>query len=114
MGGTSLNREGAYAIVSSGGKQYRVAAGDTILVEKLDAEAGASVKISEVLLVKRGETEVIVGRPFVKGASVGAKVVGEPVKGEKVVSFKKRRTKGYTKKTGHRQLHTKLHIENIN
>lgn len=110
MTGTSSNRAGEYAVISSGGKQYRVAAGDTILVEKLEAEAGSSVKISEVLLIKKSDTEVSVGRPFIAGASVSAKVVGVPVKGEKVVSFKKRRTKGYTKKTGHRQLHTKLHI----
>jgi len=109
-----IGHAGAYAVIATGGKQYCVAAGDTILVEKLPIDAGKEIQISEILLVKSGGNEVRVGRPFVSGASVTAKVVGEPVKGDKVVSFKKRRTKGYTKKIGHRQRYTKLLIKEIN
>lgn len=99
-----------YAIVQAGGHQYRVSAGDTIDVEMLDAEAGATVTLDEVLLV--GGDEVRIGKPFVDGASVTATVVGE-AKGPKLTVFKYKRKNRYRVKTGHRQRYTRLHIDDI-
>lgn len=100
-----------YAVIRTGGKQYRVEPNDVIEVERLPAEAGASVRIAEVLAVGGGEATEI-GSPLVEGASVAATVV-EHKRGEKVVIFKKRRRKNYRRRTGHRQDLTVLRIDEI-
>ena len=101
----------AYAVIQTGGKQYRVAAGDVIDVEKLDVEAGAKTELSEVLLVAEGE-DVVIGQPLVAGAKVTAEVVDQ-FKDDKVIAFKFRRRKGYHRTVGHRRKLTKLKIESI-
>lgn len=100
-----------YAVIKTGGKQYRVEPNDVIEVEKLPAEAGASVQLSEVLAVGGGEATQI-GAPLVDGASVAATVV-EHKRGDKVIIFKKRRRKNYRRRTGHRQDLTVLRIDGI-
>ena len=101
----------AYAVIQTGGKQYRVESGNEIEVEKLDAEVGADIQLSEVLLVSdSGKTQV--GTPFVSGAKVAAKVVDQ-FKDDKVIAFKFRRRKGYHRTVGHRRQLTKLKIESI-
>lgn len=99
-----------YAVIKTGGKQYRVAPNDVIKVELLEAEAGASVTLGEVLMV--GGDQPKVGAPLVEGASVTATVL-EQVRGPKVVIFKKRRRKTYRRRTGHRQYLTVLRINDI-
>ncbi len=100
-----------YAIIRTGGKQYQVAAGDTLRVEKLKGEVGETVELSDVLLVADGE-DVKVGRPLVEGARVVAKIA-EQGKAKKVLVFKKKKRKGYRVLRGHRQLFTALTIEEI-
>ena len=100
-----------YAIIATGGKQYKVAEGDVIRVEKLDVEAGSTYSFDQVLAVG-GET-FTVGTPTVAGASVTATVVGNG-KAKKVIVYKYKRKTGYHKKNGHRQLYTELKIEKIN
>jgi large subunit ribosomal protein L21 len=100
-----------YAIVETGGKQFKVSQGDTIYVEKLDAEVGSSVTLDKVFLVST-DNGVSVGTPTVDGAKVVAKVV-EHGKGKKIVVFKYKAKKNYHKKQGHRQPYTKLQIEAI-
>ena len=100
-----------YAVVKTGGKQYRVAADDVIKVERLDAEAGSEVMLDDVLMVG-GDGEVKVGNPRVDGAAVKAEVL-EQAKGPKLVIFKKRRRKNSRRKTGHRQQLTVLRIKDI-
>ena len=100
-----------YAIIRSGGLQYRVSQGDTVRVPKVGAEVGDRLEIDEVLAVKRGE-ELSVGAPLVEGASVSAEVVGHGL-GKKVIVFKKKRRKGYQVKKGHRQGYTELRITGI-
>lgn len=100
-----------YAIIKTGGKQYRVAAGDTIKVETLNAEVGSQVTLSEVLAVSDGN-ELKVGAPFVEGASVTATVVSHG-RHDKVRIFKMRRRKHSTKSAGHRQNYTELKIDSI-
>ena len=100
-----------YAVVKSVGKQYRVAAGKKIKVEKLPADIGSEVVLDQVLLVGSGE-EVKVGTPLVPGASVLAKVLAHG-RGEKVKIFKMRRRKHYDKQQGHRQSFTELEIAGI-
>jgi large subunit ribosomal protein L21 len=100
-----------YAIVQTGGKQYRVEAGDVIVVEKLATEAGAEIVLDKVLLVGDGEN-VTIGRPVVAGAKVTAQVVSQ-AKGPKIIVFKKRSKKGYKKTQGHRQKYTELKIKEI-
>ncbi len=101
----------AYAVIQTGGKQYRVAEGDEIEVEKLDVEAGAKTELGEVLLVANGSS-VIIGEPLVAGAKVTAEVVDQ-FKDDKVIAFKFRRRKGYHRTVGHRRQLTKLKIESI-
>ena len=96
-----------FAIVRTGGKQYRVAAGDKIVVEKLDGEAGSSVTLGDVLLAGEG-SEL---KPT-DGLTVSAEIVAQ-AKGEKVIVFKKRRRHNYRRKNGHRQNHTILKITAI-
>ena len=100
-----------YAIIATGGKQYKVAEGDIINVEKLGKEAGESVVFDQVLVVSGDDVKV--GNPTVEGASVAATVVGD-VKGKKVIVYKYKRKTGYHKKNGHRQAYTKVKIEKIN
>ncbi|HFQ90901.1 MAG TPA: 50S ribosomal protein L21 [Desulfobulbus sp.] len=100
-----------YAIIRTGGKQYQVAAGDTLRVEKLQGNVGDTVEIEDVLLVADGES-VRIGQPVVDGARVIAKIA-EQGKAKKVIVFKKKRRKGFQVKKGHRQLYTALTIEEI-
>jgi large subunit ribosomal protein L21 len=100
-----------YAIIATGGKQYKVAEGDIIRVEKLGLEAGATVTFDQVLAVNKGE--LVVGNPTVANAKVSATVVEEG-KNKKVIVFRYKRKSGYHKKNGHRQPFTKIKIEKIN
>ena len=101
----------AYAVVATGGKQYRVQANDVLKVEKLDAEAGSTVELDQVLAVSDG-TAIKVGTPTIEGAKVSATVVDQ-IRGDKVISFKKKRRKGFKKKIGHRQSLTVLKVDAI-
>ena len=101
----------AYAVIQTGGKQYRVAEGDVIEVEKLDVEAGAEAKFEQVLLVSNGGG-LSIGAPLVAGAAVTAEVV-EQTKAPKVVAFKYKRRKGYHRTVGHRRQLTRLKIKTI-
>lgn len=101
----------AFAVIRTGGKQYRVTQGDTLEVEKLDVEPGATTSFDDVLLVADGDT-VKVGKPVLAGASVSAEVVDQ-VKGDKVIAFKFKRRKGYHRTVGHRQKLTKVKITGI-
>ena len=100
-----------YAIIATGGKQYKVAEGDIIKVEKLGAGAGETVTFDQVLAVNNGELKI--GYPTVDGATVSATVVKEG-KGKKVIVYKYKSKTGYHKKNGHRQLFTQVKIEKIN
>jgi large subunit ribosomal protein L21 len=100
-----------YAVIKTGGKQYRVEQGSTIRVEKLAGDKGATLELNEVLLVADGEN-VKVGAPTVAGAKVTAEIVGQEL-GPKLLIFKFRRRKAYRKKTGHRQQYTALKITGI-
>jgi len=101
----------AYAVIQTGGKQYRVAEGDVIEVEKLEVEAGAEAKFEQVLLVSNGKS-LSIGLPLVAGAAVIAEVV-EQTKAPKVVAFKYKRRKGYHRTVGHRRQLTRLKIKTI-
>lgn len=101
----------AYAVVETGGKQYRVQKGDVLDVERLAGEAGDKITLSRVLALSNG-TDLTVGTPEVAGASVTAEVVKQ-LRGEKVIAFRKKRRKGYKKKRGHRQDLTQLKIASI-
>lgn len=100
-----------YAVIETGGKQYRVQQGDVIFVEKLDVEEGASLAFDKVLLVSK-EGDVVAGKPYVEGAKVEA-VALEQGKAKKIIVFKYKAKKNYRKKQGHRQPFTKVRIENI-
>lgn len=100
-----------YAIIKTGGKQYRVQEGDTLFVEKLNVEAGESFDFDQVLAVS-GDNGLTVGAPVVEGAKVSAKVL-ENGKAKKVIVFKYKSKKDYRKKQGHRQPFTKVQIEKI-
>ena len=100
-----------YAVIKTGGKQYRVQAGDLLVVEKLDGEPGAEVAFGDVLMLGDGEA-VTVGAPLVDGAKVSATLI-ETRKGEKVKIFKKIRRQGYRRTRGHRQSETVLRVTAI-
>ena len=100
-----------YAIVQTGGKQYKVREGDTIRVEKLPVEDGQELTLDEVLMVVGDETKI--GKPLVDGASVTTRVQ-RTAKGKKIIVFKYKAKKNYRKKTGHRQPFTELLVEKIN
>ncbi len=100
-----------YAIIESGGKQYKVAPGQTIDVERLEVAEGAAVELDKVLLIADGD-KLTVGNPTIDGARVLATAKGE-AKDKKIVVFKYKPKVRYRKKTGHRQIHTRLTIENI-
>lgn len=99
-----------YAIIRAGGKQYRVQAGDTVRVEKLEKNLGETIDLTEVLMV--GGEKTFVGAPLVENAKVTA-VVTRQAKAPKVIVFKKKRRQGYRRMQGHRQLFTELFIQSI-
>ena len=101
-----------HAVIVSGGKQYRVAEGDVIYIEKLEAAAGDSVKFDQVLAVVDGD-DVRFGTPVIEGASVSANVVKNG-KSAKIRVYKMKPKKGYRRTQGHRQPYTKVQIESIN
>ena len=100
-----------YAVVRTGGKQYRVAPGQVIDVEKLPYEVGAQIELDQVLLIANG-SDSAVGQPLVEGAKVKATVTRQ-AKGRKVIVFKYRPSKRYRRKKGHRQHLTRLRIDEI-
>ena len=100
-----------YAIIATGGKQYKVSEGDVIKVEKLQADANEKVTFDQVLLVS--DADVVVGNPTVANANVEATVLGNG-KAKKVIVYKYKRKTGYHKKNGHRQSYTEVKIEKIN
>ncbi|MCY6371862.1 50S ribosomal protein L21 [Clostridium ganghwense] len=100
-----------YAVVKTGGKQYRVQEGDVLFVEKLNAEVDSNVELNEVIAVSK-DGELVIGTPVVEGAKVVAKVLKQG-KAKKVIVFKYKPKKDSRKKNGHRQPYTKLQIEKI-
>lgn len=100
-----------FAVIKTGGKQYKVAANDVLSIEKLEAEAGAAITFGEVLLIG-GEAGTTLGAPLIAGATVTAEVVGQ-VRNKKVISFKKRRRQNSKRKIGHRQHQTVVKITGI-
>jgi len=100
-----------HAIFETGGKQYRVKEGDEIFIEKLDAEIDAKIKFDNVLAIL-SEEDPKIGSPYVKGATVTAKVI-KSGKAKKIIVYKMKRRKGYHRKQGHRQPYTKLVVEKI-
>jgi len=99
-----------YAVIRTGGKQYRVAEGDRIRVEKLAGEVGSDIELGEVLML--GGDKVAVGSPLVEGAKVKAKIVAQD-RAKKIVVFKYKRRKNYRRKNGHRQPYTELEITGV-
>ena len=101
-----------YAIIETGGKQYKVSEGDIITVEKLAVEAGSEYKFDKVLVLAK-EGDIKVGAPYVEGAAVTAEVIGDG-KAKKVVIYKYKPKKGYRRRKGHRQNYSKIEIKAIN
>ena len=102
----------AYAVIRTGGKQYRVTSGELLRIESLKGDVGSQVEFSDVLLTSN-EGTVQVGTPLVAGASVSAQIV-EHGKERKIIVFKKKRRQGYRRKRGHRQHFTAVRVQNIN
>jgi large subunit ribosomal protein L21 len=100
-----------YAVIETGGKQYKVQPGDTVVVETLPGDAGDAVQFDRVLLIS-GDDSVAVGRPAIDGAVVTGQIVGQ-VLGEKLVVYKFKRRKNYRKRNGHRQPYTAVKIQNV-
>jgi large subunit ribosomal protein L21 len=100
-----------YAVIQSGGKQYRVEPGQTVTLEKIEGDKGAAVDFNDVLLLS-SDGSVTIGRPTVPGAVVKAQIV-EHTLGDKLVVFKFRRRKNYVRKNGHRQQYTRVKIEQV-
>jgi large subunit ribosomal protein L21 len=100
-----------YAVIQTGGKQYRVSEGDRLRVEKLDVEPGGSVELDRVLLIA-DDNDVQVGKPYVEGGKVTASVESHG-RGDKVKIIKFRRRKNYLKRQGHRQWYTELRVTDI-
>lgn len=100
-----------YAVIETGGKQYRVEEGDTLYVEKLNAEVGETINFDKVLILSK-DGELLAGKPFVDGAKVEGSVLDQG-KAKKIIVFKYKAKKNYRKKTGHRQPFTKVKIEKI-
>jgi large subunit ribosomal protein L21 len=100
-----------YAVIETGGKQYRVQPGDTVVVETLPGDSGDAVEFGRVLLISDDES-VAVGRPVIEGARVTGQIV-EQVLGEKLTVYKFKRRKNYRKRNGHRQQYTAVKIENV-
>jgi large subunit ribosomal protein L21 len=101
----------AYAIIRTGGKQYRVEPGDVIWVESLDGDVGSDITFPEVLLRGEGDS-VTIGAPLVEGASVAAKIIGQE-KTRKILVYKKKRRKNYRRRHGHRQLTTGIQVVSV-
>ncbi len=101
----------AYAVLETGGKQYRVTTGVTLDVERLVAEAGQDIVLDKVLAVSDGK-ELKIGMPYVEGAQVVATVVGHK-RGKKLINFKKKRRKGYSRTVGHRQELTVITVKSV-
>lgn len=99
-----------YAIIATGGKQYRVSEGDVIYIEKIDAAVDSTVSFDVLLVGNEGDVKV--GTPVVEGVKVEGKVVGQ-IRGEKIVVFKYKAKKNYRRKQGHRQPYTKVEITKI-
>jgi large subunit ribosomal protein L21 len=110
--GEEKQRKTMYAIIKTGGKQYRVAPDDTLEVERLPGNAGDTVELAEVLMIA-GDDGIEVGAPFVAGATVSAELVAQ-TRGDKIIIFKKRRRKHYRRRQGHRQDLTLLKVTAIN
>ena len=100
-----------YAVIETGGKQYRVAEGDVLRIEKAEGNPGEEVLLDKVLLVKKGE-DIRVGTPFLEDVRVRAKILAQK-RGKKIIVFKFKRRKGYRRKAGHRQNYTGLEIQAI-
>ena len=100
-----------YAVIKTGGKQYKVEKGSTLRVETLDGDAGTKLSFEEVLLVADGDN-VQIGAPVLSGAKVSAEIVAQE-KGEKLIVFKFRRRKAYRRKNGHRQQYTAIKVTDI-
>jgi len=100
-----------YAVIRTGGKQYRVSQGETLRVEKLPGDVGASITFDQVLMV--GGDKVTVGKPLVSGAQVSAQITAQD-RAKKIIVFKMRRRKNYRRKNGHRQSYTEVKITGIN
>ncbi|MGB9713164.1 MAG: 50S ribosomal protein L21 [Dissulfurimicrobium sp.] len=100
-----------YAIIKTGGKQYKVSTGETLRVERLDREVGSELEITDVLMVVNG-SDIKIGNPLVKGATVLANVTEHGL-GKKILMMKKKRRKGYQIKKGHRQPYTTIEIKDI-
>ena len=101
-----------FAVVKTGGKQYKVKENDTILVEKLENKKGDSINLNQILLLSNDEKKIQIGTPLLKGVSVKAKIL-EQKKQKKILVFKKKRRKNYKKTKGHRQNITVLKILKI-
>ena len=99
-----------YAIIATGGKQYRVSEGDVLYIEKIDAEVDSTVSFDVLLVGNEGDVKV--GTPVVEGVKVEGKVVGQ-IRGEKIIVFKYKSKKNYRRKQGHRQPYTKVEITKI-
>ena len=99
-----------YAIIATGGKQYRVSEGDVIWIEKIEAEVDSTVSFDVLLMENEGDVKV--GTPVVEGVKVEGKVVGQ-IRGEKIIVFKYKAKKNYRRKQGHRQPYTKVEITKI-
>lgn len=100
-----------YAVIQSGGKQYRVEPGDTLVVEKLAGEHGDPIEFNEILMLSR-DGSVALGRPFLEGAKVTGEIV-EQGRGEKLLVYKFKRRKNYRRKNGHRQDYTAVKINEV-
>jgi len=100
-----------YAVIRTGGKQYRVSQGDTLRIEKLPGDVGSSITFEEVLML--GGDAVQVGKPLITGAKVSAEIVAQD-RAKKIIVFKMRRRKNYRRKNGHRQWFTEVKITGIN
>lgn len=102
-----------FAVVKTGGKQYKVAENQIVKVEKIDAELGAQIDLSQVLMIGGQGKNTVIGTPFVNGASVTAEVISHS-RDQKIIIFKKERRQHYRRKRGHRQHITHLKITSIN
>jgi large subunit ribosomal protein L21 len=100
-----------YAVISSGGKQYRVSEGDTIRIEKLPGNVGESVSFDDILMVSDGD-KVLIGQPTLSNVTVSGHIV-EQNRNKKIIVFKYKRRKGYRRKQGHRQAYTALKVDSI-
>ena len=100
-----------FAVIKTGGKQYKVSSGDVVKVERLEGEAGATLHLSDILMLGE-ESKMTVGAPAVQDAAVRATIL-EQARGDKIIVFKKRRRQGYRRKAGHRQDLTVLRIEEV-